>query len=197
MLEPCRGYGFPAVGEVIGGVSFAALQGGGFGKSRTKDAAILRLFRGQVGQSRIGLGPRSSMRCHGGQVGRPLLDVAHEVVAPGWAEFDLSRPETLLAATLDDLAPELIINPAAYTAVDRAEDERDLAFLVNATAPGVRARYRPRRAGSHSFIFRPITYSMERAMGRGAGIAPPRRFRSTGPASSLARMRFAGPRGRT
>jgi dTDP-4-dehydrorhamnose reductase len=78
-----------------------------------------------------------------GQVGgalRPLLDVAHEVVAPGRPDFDLSRPETL-AAALDDLSPELIINPAAYTAVDRAEDERDLAFLVNATAPDVMARW--------------------------------------------------------
>jgi hypothetical protein len=55
----CRGYGFPAVGEVIGGGSFAALQGGGMGKSLTKDAALV--LPGQVGQSRIALGPRSSM----------------------------------------------------------------------------------------------------------------------------------------
>ena len=62
VLERCRGYGFPAVGEVIGGVSFAALQSRGLGKPRTKDAALFRLFGGRVGQPRVGLSPRNSMQ---------------------------------------------------------------------------------------------------------------------------------------
>src|SRR6185369_3048564 len=54
-----------------------------------------------------------------------------DVVAADRAMLDLSRPSRL-AAKLDALAPEVIVNPAAYTAVDRAEDERELAFTVNA-----------------------------------------------------------------
>src|SRR5262249_34602060 len=54
--------------------------------------------------------------------------------------LDFAEPASL-ADVLDQLAPDLIVNPAAYTTVDRAEDERDLAFTVNATAPSVLARW--------------------------------------------------------
>jgi len=63
-----------------------------------------------------------------------------EVLAADRAMLDLSRPSAL-AAKLDALAPEVIVNPAAYTAVDRAEDERELAFTVNADSPGVMAKW--------------------------------------------------------
>jgi dTDP-4-dehydrorhamnose reductase len=49
---------------------------------------------------------------------------------------DLSDPDGLREA-LDRIAPDLIVNAAAYTAVDRAEDEPDLAMRVNGHAPGV------------------------------------------------------------
>ena len=78
-----------------------------------------------------------------GQVGRALLDPLQpigSVVAADRALLDLSRPDDISAA-LDRLAPDLIINPAAYTAVDRAEDERDLAFRVNGEAPAAIARW--------------------------------------------------------
>jgi dTDP-4-dehydrorhamnose reductase len=81
-----------------------------------------------------------------GQVGgalRPLLERRGDLVAPGRAEFDLSKPDTL-AAALDGLKPDLIINPAAYTAVDRAEDEPELAHRVNAEAPAAMARWAAR-----------------------------------------------------
>jgi len=71
-----------------------------------------------------------------GQVGgalRPLLQ-DHQVIAPDETEFDLTQIPRI-AEALDCLAPELIINPAAYTAVDKAEQESDRAYLVNATAP--------------------------------------------------------------
>ena len=71
-----------------------------------------------------------------GQVGGalyPLLRTAGDVLAPDRARFDLARPETLVEA-LDTFVPDLIVNPAAYTAVDRAEDEPDLAYRVNSEA---------------------------------------------------------------
>lgn len=78
-----------------------------------------------------------------GQVGgalKPLLESHGTIVAPPTVEFDLSKPETL-TGQLESLKPDLIINPAAYTAVDRAEDERELAFLVNAKGPEAIAKW--------------------------------------------------------
>jgi dTDP-4-dehydrorhamnose reductase len=46
---------------------------------------------------------------------------------------DLGRPEEL-ARTVQTVRPDVIVNAAAYTAVDRAETERDAAFAINATA---------------------------------------------------------------
>jgi dTDP-4-dehydrorhamnose reductase len=54
--------------------------------------------------------------------------------------LDLAQPETL-TGVLDRLAPSIIINAAAYTAVDRAESEPALAQRVNAEAVGVLARW--------------------------------------------------------
>ncbi len=47
---------------------------------------------------------------------------------------DLSRPEHL-AATVQTLRPDVIVNAAAYTAVDKAESDRETAYAINATAP--------------------------------------------------------------
>jgi len=54
------------------------------------------------------------------------------------ADFD--QPDTL-PALLDRLNPSTIINAAAYTAVDRAEQEPEAAFRANAEAPGIIARW--------------------------------------------------------
>src|SRR4051812_45908440 len=82
-----------------------------------------------------------------GQVGGallPLLEGSGEVFAPRLEDFDLSRPKAL-SALLDALEPDLIINPAAYTSVDRAEDEPELAFEINAESPSVMANWAARR----------------------------------------------------
>lgn len=52
---------------------------------------------------------------------------------------DFADPESL-AATVRAVAPQWIVNAAAYTAVDKAESEPDLARRINAVAPGVLAR---------------------------------------------------------
>ena len=54
------------------------------------------------------------------------------------ATLDLANPDALRAACRD-LKPDLIVNAAAYTAVDKAESEADLAHAINARAPGVLA----------------------------------------------------------
>lgn len=76
-----------------------------------------------------------------GQVGRELartLPALGEVRAVGREELDLSDAGRI-AALVRQAAPQVIVNAAAYTAVDRAESERELAFAVNAAAPGVLA----------------------------------------------------------
>lgn len=79
-----------------------------------------------------------------GQVGSTLVPLAR---AAGFAAIpadrrilDLADPAGL-ARRLDDLAPDILVNPAAYTAVDRAESEPDLARRINAEAPAALARW--------------------------------------------------------
>lgn len=61
-----------------------------------------------------------------------------DVIALGRDQADLSRPEDC-AAAIRDHAPQVVINAAAYTAVDRAEEEEALATVINGDAPGAMA----------------------------------------------------------
>jgi len=65
--------------------------------------------------------------------------VALDFDSPGPLRADFSQPESL-AATVRAVAPDIIVNSAAHTAVDKAESEPDLARALNATSPGVLAR---------------------------------------------------------
>ncbi len=72
-----------------------------------------------------------------GQLGRELnarLARQFDVVALSSADADLRNPDELRAAIRAE-SPRLIFNAAAYTAVDKAESEREAAFAVNALAP--------------------------------------------------------------
>ena len=74
-----------------------------------------------------------------GQVGFELqraLAPLGEVVAVDQHECDLSNPDAI-RQLVAKVAPQVIINPAAYTAVDKAESDPQLALAVNGTAPGV------------------------------------------------------------
>lgn len=76
-----------------------------------------------------------------GQVGWELqrsLAPLGELIALGSAECDLTDLNGM-AKTVRSIAPDIIINAAAYTAVDKAESEHELAHLINAQAPGVLA----------------------------------------------------------
>ena len=77
-----------------------------------------------------------------GQLGRELarsLAVLGPLHALGRAELDLTDADAI-ARVVDHVRPGLIVNAAAYTAVDRAESEPDAAFRVNARAPGAIAQ---------------------------------------------------------
>jgi dTDP-4-dehydrorhamnose reductase len=77
----------------------------------------------------------------GGQLGRALMKkLGARGIGLTRAEADLGKPETLLGV-LDGYSPEAVINAAAYTQVDRAEEEEQLAFCINGEAPGVIARW--------------------------------------------------------
>jgi len=73
-----------------------------------------------------------------GQVGHELrrsLRGLGTVVAPGRDELDLAAPDALQRAIREE-APDVVVNAAAYTAVDQAEEEPERAAAVNARAPG-------------------------------------------------------------
>ncbi|WP_425041386.1 dTDP-4-dehydrorhamnose reductase [Primorskyibacter sp. S187A] len=72
-----------------------------------------------------------------GQVATELQRQAR-VTALGRDEADLSDP-TACAAAIAHRRPQVVINAAAYTAVDRAEEEEDLATCINGRSPGAMA----------------------------------------------------------
>lgn len=72
-----------------------------------------------------------------GQVGKELqqsLTELGEVISVGRQQLDLTRPEQI-SDRIAELQPDIIVNAAAYTAVDKSESESDLAMAVNASAP--------------------------------------------------------------
>ncbi|MEI8163085.1 MAG: dTDP-4-dehydrorhamnose reductase [Betaproteobacteria bacterium] len=74
-----------------------------------------------------------------GQLGRELkrsLASLGELVACDRRQLDLGQPETL-RDTVRAVAPTVIVNAAAYTAVDKAESEPAMAEAINATAPAI------------------------------------------------------------
>ena len=83
--------------------------------------------------------PRILLTGKDGQVGFELqrsLLVLGEIVAVDQAECDLANPDAI-RQLVRDVAPAIIVNPAAYTAVDKAESEPELAQAINGVAPSI------------------------------------------------------------
>lgn len=79
-----------------------------------------------------------------GQVARSLIERAAmhpsiEIIAIGRPELDLARPDTVFDA-ITAARPDMVVSAAAYTAVDQAEDELDLARSVNTLGAAAVAR---------------------------------------------------------
>lgn len=85
--------------------------------------------------------PRILLTGKNGQVGwelKAVLTHASELRALGRQELDLSEPESI-RTVVREFRPHIILNAAAYTAVDKAENEEPLARSINADAPAVLA----------------------------------------------------------
>jgi dTDP-4-dehydrorhamnose reductase len=76
-----------------------------------------------------------------GQLGKqlqPLLAPLGDLTTVGRETLDLANPENI-SRVIEEVKPEIIVNAAAYTAVDKSESEVELATAVNGTAPGILA----------------------------------------------------------
>src|SRR5690606_1228747 len=89
--------------------------------------------------------------------------------------------------TLRDLRPDVIVNAAAHTAVDRAESEPDVAHAINAVAPGVLAEGAARLG---SWL---VHYSTDYVFD-GTGNTPWRETDSPSPLNTYGRTKLAGER---
>jgi len=122
-----------------------------------------------------------------GQVGWELarsLQPLGEVVACDRRRADLSDPAAL-AALVESIAPRVVVNAAAYTAVDRAEQEPELATTINGDAPGALAAA-ARRLGS-LFVHYSTDYVFD-----GSGSVPRGEDAAVSPINAYGRSKLAG-----
>ena len=123
----------------------------------------------------------------GGQLGTALLrrlSQQHEVIALARSQLDISDADAcrdLLKAT----RPDVLLNAAAYTAVDRAETDRDAAFAINAEGPRNLAR-----ACREVGVF-PIHFSTDYVFD-GTATAPYSEAATTHPMSVYGESKLAG-----
>ena len=119
-----------------------------------------------------------------GQLGTAFRKVVPEARFVDLADLDLTRADQLVA-TLAEIRPEAIVNCAAYTAVDRAEEEEARATEVNGSAVGVMAGYAAVRG------IRFLTFSTDYVF-PGDAAAPYLESSPTGPANAYGRSKLAG-----
>ncbi len=120
-----------------------------------------------------------------GQVATELQAQA-EVVALGRDAADLSRPSSC-AEAIRAHRPDAVINAAAWTAVDRAEEEEALATVINGEAPGAMAR-------ACAALDIPLVHISTDYVFSGAGERPWRPTDPVGPIGAYGRSKLAGER---
>lgn len=118
-----------------------------------------------------------------GQVATELQRLA-EVTALGRVMADLAQPEDC-AAAIRQHAPDLVINAAAYTAVDRAETEEELASVINGAAPGAMAR-------ACADLGIPFCHVSTDYVFDGGGVAPRRPTDPVAPCNAYGRSKLLG-----
>ena len=136
-----------------------------------------------------------------GQLGRTFLDIGPHAADHDWipasrdgalasggqgVAADLAEPPAL-PAVLDRVRPDIIINAAAYTAVDQAEKQEALATRINGEALGTIGRW----AAAHSALV--LHYSTDYVFA-GAQAEPYLPDATTGPLSAYGRSKLAGER---
>jgi dTDP-4-dehydrorhamnose reductase len=123
-----------------------------------------------------------------GQVVQSLLRCGAEkgidIVAVGRPEIDLAAPKDI-AAAFSGLRPDVIVSAAAYTAVDKAESEPELAFAVNAAGAGAVAEAAARIGVPIIHISTDYVFSGDKA-------SPYSEEDATGPISVYGRSKLAG-----
>jgi dTDP-4-dehydrorhamnose reductase len=127
-----------------------------------------------------------------GQLGGELLETLKplgEVIAPSRTEMDLANV-TSVRETIRTVLPRWIVNPAAYTAVDKAESEPELALAINAEA--VKAMGQEARAIGAGVIHFSTDYVFD-----GSANAPYRETDATGPVSVYGVSKLAGEKALT
>lgn len=119
-----------------------------------------------------------------GQVARALQTVLPAARFLGRDEADLAQPEAC-AEWITRLSPEAVINAAAYTAVDKAEEEEELATAVNGAAPGCMAE-------ACAGLGIPFVHISTDYVFDGAGETPFNPEGSTAPLGAYGRSKLAG-----
>jgi len=110
--------------------------------------------------------------------------IALDFDSPGDLKADFTQPDTL-AATVRAVQPDVIVNAAAHTAVDKAESEAELARAINASSPGVLAR---EAASLNAWL---VHYSTDYVFD-GSGDAPRSEDAPTNPLSVYGRTKLEG-----
>ncbi|HEX7411716.1 MAG TPA: dTDP-4-dehydrorhamnose reductase [Bacteroidales bacterium] len=124
-----------------------------------------------------------------GQLGNELRELASEFPQFDFLYTDVEELDITDAAKVRELfadnKPDVVINCAAYTAVDKAESDETLAYLINATAVGILAQ----AAAKHKALM--IHISTDYVFD-GKAYSPYQETDKTNPVSAYARTKYAG-----